>query len=106
MTTKPTDTYNTAPATGPLALVSSEVLGHAGGRRGRTMDDLQYKILSSHDGPGLERMVAELIAQGWTPLGGLAVMVGSSDEWDYPFTFCQAMTITAESRNAALLVGR
>jgi hypothetical protein len=63
------------------------------------MDGLQYELLEDQSAEGLQRKVNDRIGKGWAPLGGASV--AAVENWDYPYTFAQAMTSTSASRLAA-----
>ena len=54
---------------------------------------MDYKIAYGRDASDLERRVNELIALGWSPLGGVALHQRGE--------FFQAMSSTQQSREAA-----
>ena len=51
---------------------------------------MQYTLVVEHHRDELIQKVAELIKQGWVPLGGIAVSTVAPMLGDY--IFCQAMT--------------
>ena len=51
--------------------------------------DMEYTVVQKHNREELIRKVAELIKQGWKPLGGIAVSTVAPVLGNY--IFCQAM---------------
>lgn len=58
-----------------------------------TGGNMRYKILTAYEGSCLENDVLELINDGWTPLGGVAVAAPVIDGVPAPI-FLQAMIKT------------
>ena len=71
---------------------------------------MRYKILGASTTNGLEQEVNEAIAQGWVPLGGVAIAMSpdsldilesGSSKYDVvgeSYLFCQAMTKVESDR--------
>jgi len=51
--------------------------------------DMEYTVVAEHDRDELVRKVADLIKQGWKPLGGIAVSTVAPILGNY--IFCQAL---------------
>jgi hypothetical protein len=54
---------------------------------------MEYKVLEAGSRDEIERMVAEHIAEGWAPLGGIYVMSQTALVW----RFFQAMVRTEKA---------
>ena len=56
---------------------------------------MEYKIAHERDHRDLEYVVAELISEGWEPLGGVSFNAG----WNCPEHYTQAMIRRKKEKN-------